>query len=183
MSNLKYILIIVVLGSLFSFKELNQTVKSKNCKLSFQVPSDWKVEDLNVVEDDFEDEDFKINIKIKNYIQGYDLLECISTKEREERIMGVFIYKDGVLNTTQISYEGVTFQSVGNGQKFELNNIEWTSILKDKNPVGYEDYSVYQFTARIKKVNVLIFGFFPTSMDVNEETKQIKDILGSFESY
>ncbi|MBK7505024.1 MAG: hypothetical protein IPI52_08100 [Bacteroidetes bacterium] len=98
-------------------------------------------------------------------------------------LLPFFIYKDNTLNLNEVDYYGIGFQASGNGQKMTINGVEWTSIIKDKKPIGKSNFNIYQLTARIKKVNVLIFAQYPISMDERLEDLEIKGILKSFGTY
>lgn len=171
---------------LFGFITGNQTIKSTACKLSFSVPDDWKVEDLKseLFEFDEEDEAFKsMEKQYKKMLNGFDVFESTSAQKVDERIIAFFIYKDNTLNLNEVDYYGIGFQASSNGQKMTINGVEWTSIIKDKKAIGKSNFNIYQLTARIKKVNVLIFAQYPISMDERLEDLEIKGILKSFGTY
>jgi hypothetical protein len=171
---------------IFGFIAGSQLVKSTNCKISFSIPDDWKVEDLKseLFEFDEEDEAFKsMEKQYKKMLNGFDVFESTSAQKIDKRIIAFFIYKDNTLNLNEVDYYGIKFQGSGNGQKMSLNGIEWTSIIKDYKPSDKSNYNIYQLTARIKKVNVLIFAQYPISMDEHMEDLEIKGILKSFGYY
>lgn len=178
----KFFILFCFLLPLMAFQFGNQLIKSNICNLEFSVPENWKFENLKAEWYNLDEEnEFKtMDKQMDKMLNGFDVFQCTSPTIKDQRTIGFFIYKDNTLNLNDIDFYSIKFQTKGNGQKFVINGIDWTSIVKSEKPEGFENYNIYQFTARIKKINILIFAKYPLSMDENLEDKEIKSILGTF---
>lgn len=165
---------------MFGFNLSSEKIVAKECKMTFDLGKGWVVANLKQQLFEDNDEDMPSDKSMEKVMLGFDMFDCHNDEKNLKRQMGIFLYKDKTLNIPEMDYYGVKFQEEGNGQKIQVDGVEWTSIIKDDEPEGYEDGYIYQLSAKIKKVNILIFAFYPKNMDEQREDIEIKALLASF---
>ena len=180
--NRSWIWLFVGMLPLFGFSLSSEKITAEECKMTFDPGRGWEVANLKQQLFEEDDEDMPSDKSVEKAMSGFDMFDCHNDEKNMNRQMGIFLYKDKTLNIPEMDYYGVRFQEEGNGQKFEVGGVEWTSILKEDEPDGYEDGYIYQLSAKIRKVNILIFAFYPNNMDEQREDAEIKALLASFKS-